>query len=32
MITLTLSLNKLYSSVPFIVIDYTIQTMDDINL
>lgn len=30
MITFTLSLYKLYSSVPFIVKDYPIQTMDDI--
>lgn len=31
-VALTLSLNKLYSSVPFIAIDDPIQTMDDINL
>mgnify|MGYP004454249969 CR=1 FL=1 len=31
-IALTLSLNKLYSSIPFIAIDDPIQTMDDINL
>ena len=32
MVALTLSLNKLYSSVPFLAIDDPIQTMDDINL
>ena len=31
-VALILSLNKLYSSVPFIAIDDPIQTMDDINL